>query len=72
GLIMTQRGGVRRTVIITTPAICNLPRRALLLFCCVDNINRMQVELTHAMKKDSIVVTLTADNRKFRSRWFFL
>ncbi|EAA7090946.1 TPA: type VI secretion system-associated protein TagO [Salmonella enterica] len=69
-LIMTQSGGERPTVIITTPAIGNVPPRPVLMFSCVDNITRMQVALTHAMTPDSIDVTLTADTRQIRSRWF--
>ncbi|EAY2191253.1 type VI secretion system-associated protein TagO, partial [Salmonella enterica subsp. enterica serovar Dublin] len=42
-LIMTQSGGERPTVIITTPAIGNVPPRPVLMFSCVDNITRMQV-----------------------------
>ncbi|AYE24066.1 type VI secretion system-associated protein VasI [Salmonella enterica subsp. enterica] len=56
-LIMTQSGGERPTVIITTPAIGNVPPRPVLMFSCVDNITRMQV-------------ALTADTRQIRSRWF--
>ncbi|EEN7449217.1 type VI secretion system-associated protein TagO, partial [Salmonella enterica subsp. enterica serovar Agona] len=69
-LIMTQSGGERPTVIITTPAIGNVPPRPVLMFSCVDNITRMQVALTHAMTPDSIDVTLNADTRQIRSRWF--
>lgn len=69
-LMMTQNGGERPTVIITTPAIGNVPPRPVLMFSCVDNITRMQVALTHAMTPDSIDVTLTADTRQIQSHWF--
>ncbi|MCO4157986.1 type VI secretion system-associated protein VasI [Citrobacter amalonaticus] len=69
-LMMTQNGGERPTVIITTPAIGNIPPRPVLMFSCVDNITRMQVALTHAMTPDSIDVTLTADTRQIQSHWF--
>lgn len=69
-LMMTQSGGERPTVIITTPAIGNVPPRPVLMFSCVDNITRMQVALTHAMTPDDIAVTLTTDNGRFQSHWF--
>lgn len=69
-LMMTQSEGERPTVIITTPAIGNVPPRPVLMFSCVDNITRMQVALAHSMTPDSIDVTLTTDSRHFRSHWF--
>lgn len=69
-LMMTQSGGERPTVIITTPAIGNVPPRPVLMFSCVDNITRMQVALPHAMTPDNIAVTLTTDNGRFESHWF--
>ncbi|HFK4479384.1 TPA: type VI secretion system-associated protein VasI [Citrobacter sedlakii] len=56
-LMMTQSDGERPTVIITTPAIGNVPPRPVLMFSCVDNITRMQV-------------ALTTDNGRFQSHWF--
>lgn len=69
-LLITQTPGERPTVIITTPAIGNIPPRPVLMFSCVDNITRMQVALTHSLDEHDIAVTLSADNRVFRSRWF--
>lgn len=69
-LMMTQSDDERPTVIITTPAIGNVPPRPVLMFSCVDNITRMQVALTHAMTPDDIAVTLTTDNGRFQSHWF--
>ncbi|TKV11693.1 type VI secretion system-associated protein TagO [Citrobacter sp. wls619] len=71
-LMMTQSNGdaERPTVIITTPAIGNVPPRPVLMFSCVDNITRMQVALMHSMTPDSIDVTLTTDSGRFQSRWF--
>lgn len=70
-LMMTQSsGGERPTVIITTPAIGNVPPRPVLMFSCVDNITRMQVALTHTMTPDDIAVTLSTDAGRFQSRWF--
>ncbi len=69
-LMITQSDGERPTVIITTPAIGNVPPRPVLMFSCVDNITRMQVAMTHAMTPNDIAVTLTADARRFQSRWF--
>ncbi|MEZ2583420.1 type VI secretion system-associated protein VasI [Kluyvera intermedia] len=69
-LMMTQSGGERPTVIITTPAIGNVPPRPVLMFSCVDNITRMQVALTHAMTPSDITVTLTTDTGRFQSHWF--
>lgn len=69
-LMMTQSDGERPTVIITTPAIGNVPPRPVLMFSCVDNITRMQVALTHAMTPNDIAVTLTTDTGRFQSRWF--
>lgn len=69
-LMMTQSDGERPTVIITTPAIGNIPPRPVLMFSCVDNITRMQVAMTHAMTPNDIAVTLTTDTGRFLSRWF--
>ncbi|POP40626.1 type VI secretion system-associated protein TagO [Superficieibacter electus] len=69
-LIMTQTPGERPTVIITTPAIGNLPPRPVLMFSCVDNITRMQVALAHPRTENDVGVVLNADNRQFRSHWF--
>lgn len=69
-LMMTQSDGERPTVIITTPAIGNVPPRPVLMFSCVDNITRMQVALTRAMTQNDIAVTLTTDTGRFQSHWF--
>lgn len=69
-LMITQSDGEHPTVIITTPAIGNVPPRPVLMFSCVDNISRMQVALTHSMTSSDIVVTLTTDHGRFQSRWF--
>ncbi|WP_218453561.1 type VI secretion system-associated protein VasI [Salmonella enterica] len=69
-LMMTQSDGERPTVIITTPAIGNVPPRPVLMFSCVDNITRMQVALTRAMTQSDIAVTLTTDTGRFQSHWF--
>lgn len=69
-LMMTQNSGERPTVIITTPAIGNVPPRPVLMFSCVDNITRMQVALTHTITPSDIAVTLTTDVRQIQSRWF--
>ncbi|EEE6744520.1 type VI secretion system-associated protein VasI [Salmonella enterica subsp. enterica] len=69
-LMMTQSDGERPTVIITTPAIGNVPPRPVLMFSCVDNITRMQVALTHTMASSDIAVTLTTDTGRFQSHWF--
>ncbi|VEA40947.1 type VI secretion-associated protein [Salmonella enterica subsp. enterica] len=57
-------------MVITTPAIGNVPPRPVLMFSLRGHITRMQVALTHPMTPDSIDVTLTADTRQIRSRWF--
>lgn len=69
-LILSQSAGERPMVIITTPAIGNLPPRPVLMFSCVDNITRMQVALTHPRSENDLNVVLNADNRQLRSRWF--
>lgn len=69
-LLTTQAPGERPTVVITTPAIGNVPPRPVLMFSCVDNITRMQVALMHPIDAHDIAVTLNADNRTLRSRWF--
>lgn len=69
-LMMTQSDGERPTVIITTPAIGNVPPRPVLMFSCVDNITRMQVALTHAVTQNDIAVELTTDTGRFQSHWF--
>ncbi|ECG1194988.1 type VI secretion system-associated protein TagO [Salmonella bongori] len=69
-LMLTQNDGERPTVIITTPAIGNVPPRPVLMFSCVDNITRMQVALTHALAQNDIPVTLTTDTGHFQSHWF--
>ncbi|WP_081005616.1 type VI secretion system-associated protein VasI [Trabulsiella odontotermitis] len=69
-LLVKQTGGERPVVVITTPAIGNLPPRPVLMFSCVDNITRMQVALMQARKENDIPVVLNVDGRQFRSRWF--
>ncbi|EIZ8585521.1 type VI secretion system-associated protein TagO [Salmonella enterica subsp. enterica] len=69
-LMISESPGERPTVIITTPAIGNVPPRPVLMFSCVDNITRMQVALTHARTENDLAVVLNADNRSFRSHWF--
>lgn len=69
-LLITQVPGDHPTVVITTPAIGNIPPRPVLMFSCVDNITRMQVALMHSLDAHDIAVTLIADSRVFRSRWF--
>lgn len=69
-LMMTESPGERPTVIITTPAIGNVPPRPVLMFSCVDNITRMQVALTHPRTENDLDVVLKADDRQFHSHWF--
>ncbi|EOF5434521.1 type VI secretion system-associated protein VasI [Salmonella enterica] len=69
-LMMTQSPGERPTVIITTPAIGNVPPRPVLMFSCVDNITRMQVAMMHPRTENDLDVVLSADNRQIRSHWF--
>ncbi|HCM9557993.1 TPA: type VI secretion system-associated protein TagO [Enterobacter cloacae subsp. cloacae] len=70
GLLITRAEGERPTVIITTPAIGNLPPRPVLMFSCVDNITRMQVALGSPRTENDIPVVLSTDKGQFRSRWF--
>jgi len=69
-LLVRQTTGERPVVVITAPAIGNLPPRPVLMFSCVDNITRMQVALRKAQDAHDIAVTLHADDRQFHSRWF--
>ena len=69
-LLVTQMPGDRPTVIITTPAIGNVPPRPVLMFSCVDNITRMQIALMKALDVNDIEITLNADGRQLRSHWF--
>jgi len=69
-LMITRNDGERPMVLITTPAIGNVPPRPVLMFSCVDNITRMQVALTHSMTQNDIAVTLSADTKRFQSHWF--
>ena len=69
-LMMTRTPGEHPTVIITTPAIGNVPPRPVLMFSCVDNITRMQVALTQSRTENDLNVVLIADNRQLRSHWF--
>lgn len=69
-LMMTRMEGENPTVIITTPALGNIPPRPVLMFSCVDNITRMQVALTHSLKKNDLPVTLSTDTTQLRSHWF--
>ncbi|WP_072092029.1 type VI secretion system-associated protein VasI [Trabulsiella odontotermitis] len=69
-LLVTQTGEEHPVVVITTPAIGNLPPRPVLMLSCVDNITRMQVALMQARNENDIPVTLTVDGRQLRSRWF--
>ncbi|EII0540109.1 type VI secretion system-associated protein TagO [Salmonella enterica] len=69
-LLLTRTEGERPAVIITTPAIGNLPPRPVLMFSCVDNITRMQVALASPRQDSDIPVTLKTESGAFRSRWF--
>lgn len=69
-LMITQSSGERPTVIITAPAIGNMPPRPVLIFSCVDNITRMQVALTHSRTENDMDVVLNTDNHQLRSHWF--
>ena len=69
-LLVRQTEGEHPVVVITTPAIGNLPPRPVLIFSCVDNITRMQVALMQARKENDIPVVLNVDGRQFHSRWF--
>lgn len=69
-LMLTESHGERPMVIITTPAIGNVPPRPVLMLSCVDNITRMQVAMTHAIAQNDIAVTLTTNTGRFQSRWF--
>lgn len=69
-LLVTQTPGDHPIVVITTPAIGNIPPRSVLMFSCEDNITRMQVALMHPLNAHDIAVILNADNKTFRSHWF--
>lgn len=69
-LLITLAPGERPTVVITTPAIGNLPPRPVLMFSCVDNITRMQVALMQPLNTHDLTVQLNADTRTFSSHWF--
>ena len=69
-LMMTRTEGERPAVIITAPALGNVPPRPVLMFSCVDNITRMQVPLTHSLKENDLPVTLSSDTGQLRSHWF--
>ncbi|MDO2431730.1 type VI secretion system-associated protein VasI [Enterobacter bugandensis] len=69
-LMMTRTEGERPAVIITAPALGNVPPRPVLMFSCVDNITRMQVALTHSLKENDLPVTLSSDTGQLRSHWF--
>lgn len=69
-LLITRTEGEHPTVIITTPALGNLPPRPVLMFSCVDNITRMQVALIHSLKENDRPVTLNTDTGQLRTHWF--
>lgn len=69
-LMMTKNAGEHPTVIITAPAIGNIPPRPVLMFSCVDNITRMQVALTQSLAENDIPVTLFTETKQIRSHWF--
>lgn len=69
-LMMTRTEDERPAVIITAPALGNVPPRPVLMFSCVDNITRMQVALTHSLRENDLPVTLSTDTGQLRSHWF--
>lgn len=69
-LLLTRTEGERPTVIITTPALGNIPPRPVLIFSCVDNITRMQIALTHPLKENDLPLTLLTDTGQLRTHWF--
>lgn len=68
--LVTQSGGERPVIVLTTPGLGNLPPRPVLMISCVDSITRMQVALPHPLKSSDIALTLSADARQFGSHWF--
>lgn len=69
-LLITRTEGERPTVIITTPALGNIPPRPVLMFSCVDNITRMQVALTHSLKGNDLPIMLHTEAGQLRTHWF--
>lgn len=69
-LLVIQTTGEHPTVLITTPAIGNVPPRPILAFSCVDNITRMQVALMKEREGNDLAITLDVDGRQIRSHWF--
>lgn len=68
--MVTKSEGENSSVIITTPALGNIPPRPVLMFSCVDNITRMQIALSRPYKGSDIPVVLRTDAGQFHTRWF--
>lgn len=68
--LITQSDGDRPSVIITTPALGNVPPRPILMFSCVDNITRMQIALSQPKHDSDIDLTLITEAGAMQTRWF--
>lgn len=64
-----QTDGEHPSVIITTPALGNVPPRPVLMFSCIDNITRLQIALPEPLKSEPYL-TITTDKSRFDVHWF--
>lgn len=67
--ITKMTGGDRPSVVITTPALGNLPPRPVLMFSCIDNITRMQIALPSSLSGQPDM-TMTTEKVRINAQWF--
>ncbi len=67
--LVRQTEGERPSVVVTTPALGNVPPRPVLMISCIDNITRMQIALPEPLKTGSNL-TITTEKTHFNANWF--
>jgi type VI secretion system protein VasI len=67
--LVRQTEGEHPSVIITTPALGNLPPRPVLMISCIDNITRMQIALPEPLKSEPNL-TITTEKIRLNAHWF--
>lgn len=56
-------------VLITTPAVGNVPPRSILMLSCIDNITRLQLIFHQPIEGRTIPVSIQTDRKAFNSQW---
>lgn len=67
--LIRRTEGEHPSVIVTTPALGNVPPRPVLMISCIDNITRMQIALPEPLKSEPDL-TISTEKTRFNVRWF--